>query len=135
MDQAIYSMSVLPNSATFVSFFIVLAIFFVFTTTLVISFETIVTKMRHPAKLLHGPLTTAAASLKIYIDGYKEMLNHHNDYRVPSLYSFSGLPWWLLRSPTIMLLRSFLLPEINMPMDQYMMFQYRHNPVANIRFL
>lgn len=151
LHQAIYSMSVLPKSATFVSFFVVLAIFFVFTTVLVFNLETLVTKMRRPgsslvAKIrlpgtslvtnirLPGSLVDVASWFRIYINGYMNMLNPHTDYNIPSL-GIRNLPWWILRTLTIVVLRSFLLPEINMPMDQYFMFQYRNNRFVNLEYI
>ena len=130
-------MSVLPESATFVSFFIVLAIFFVFTTVLVFNLETLVTKMRRPSSSLirlPGPLVDVASLFRIYINGYMKMLNPHTDYNIPSL-GICNFPWWILRTSTIVLLRSFLLPEIYMPMDQYIMFQYRHNRFARVIYI
>jgi hypothetical protein len=144
-------MSVLPESATFVSFFIVLAIFFVFTTALVFNLETLVTKMRRPssslvAKIrlpgsalvtnirLPGPLVDVASLFRIYIHGYMKMLDPHTEYKIPSL-GICNFPWWILRTSTIVVLRSFLLPEIYMPVDQYTMFQYRHNRFAGVIYI
>jgi hypothetical protein len=144
-------MSVLPESATFVSFFIVLAIFFVFTTVLVFNLEALVTKMRRPsssvvAKIrlpgsalvtnirLPGSLVDVVSLFRIYINGYIKMLDPHTDYNIPSL-GKRNFPWWILRTSTIVVLRSFLLPEIHMPMDQYNMFLYRHNPFARVIYI
>ena len=144
-------MSVLPESATFLSFFVVLAIFFVFTTVLIFNLETLVTHMRRPsssrvAKIrlpgsalvtnirLPGLLVDMASLFSIYIEGYMTMLNPHTEYHIPPL-SISNFPWWILRTSTIVVLRSFLLPEINMPMDQYIMFRYRHNRFARVIYI
>jgi hypothetical protein len=144
-------MSVLPESATFVSFFIVLAIFFVFTTVLVFNLEALVTKMRRPsssvvAKIrlpgsalvtnirLPGSLVDVVSLFRIYINGYIKMLDPHTDYNIPSL-GKRNFPWWILRTSTIVVLRSFLLPEIHMPRDQYTMFLYRHNPFARVIYI
>lgn len=126
-------MSVLPGSATFVSFFIVLAIFFVFTTILVFNLETLVTKIRRPSSSLVAKIRLPSF-FRIYIHDYMKMLNPHTDYNIPSLEIFN-FPWWILRTSTIVVLRFFLLPEINMPMDQYTMFRIRHNRFVGIRYL
>jgi hypothetical protein len=137
-------MSVLPESATFASFFIVLAIFFIFTTILVFNLETLVTKMRYPSSSLIAKMRHPSSSLiakirlpsflRIYIHEYMKMLNPYTDYNIPSIDKFN-FPWWILRALTIVVLRSFLLPEINMPMDQYIMFRIRHNRFVGIRYL
>jgi hypothetical protein len=133
-------MSVLPESVTFASFFIVLAIFFLFTTVLIFNLETLVTKIRRPSSSLvtnirlPGPLMHVASLFGTYINSYVKMLNPHTTYDIPSL-SICNFPWWILRSLPIVVLRSFLLQEINMPMDQYYRFQYRHNRFTGVIYL
>jgi hypothetical protein len=72
----------------------------------------------------------------LYIGWYLRLLNPYNDYEY-SLHAesmiFRALEYVIMRIP-ILFLRKFIMPEICMPIDQYILFQYRNNRYHNIQY-
>ena len=129
-------MSVLPDSASLSSFFIVLAIFFILTTILVFNLGVAVTKSRQP-RSIPSFIIKVVSPTKRYIYKYIKLLNPYSDYKIPQYNNHSWINiyvWRLLRTSTIALLRSYLLPEIFMPVDQWNFFQYRNNDFIGVTF-
>jgi hypothetical protein len=71
----------------------------------------------------------------VYIASFFDMLNPYNG-KIPSeVYRHSAPNFWLLEFPLwlvaelpVDILRRLVLQEICMPIDQYIMYQYRNNP-------
>jgi hypothetical protein len=147
-------MSVLPKSASFVSFFIVFAVLFLCTILLGLNLkkilqsfriQTIIPSAPSPGKLLHGPLMilypllwllgVLLAIVELLLGSYLDILNPYNGETASQLYRYPdpgsrwwGIPLWLVAGLPIDILRGIVLPEICMPIDQYIRYQYRDNP-------
>ena len=72
----------------------------------------------------------------LYIGWYLRLLNPYNDYEYhPHAQSWIILilEYVTIRIP-ILILRKCILPEICMPIDQYVLFRYRNNRYHNIQY-
>jgi len=145
-------MGVFPKSATFPSFFIVFAIIFLLTILLGLNLKKMLQGLK-PEKT-QGPITADAPLLSnqvkklftmlvmplapatLYIGWYLRLLNPYNEYKY-SPHADSGILRVLEYVTTqipILILRKFIMPEICMPIDQYILFQYRNNRYFNIQY-
>jgi hypothetical protein len=131
-------MSVFPKSATFLSFFIVFAFLFSCTMLLGINLKTILQRFKTRT------IIPNASPVLAYMQFYMDLLNPYNKpkkkrsdefYRLPDVnFWVSRLVRWFISGLPIVILRNLVLPEICMPIDQYIMYQYRHNPYANVNY-
>ncbi|KAE9369271.1 hypothetical protein N431DRAFT_469196 [Stipitochalara longipes BDJ] len=136
--SSIYSMGVLPKSASFLSFFIVFAILFLLTMLLGINLKKIAQKLKSRT------FAPESSPVSVYIKLYMDLLNPYNKpekissahfYRLPELdYWLYLLARWFINGLPIVLLRNLVLPEICMPIDQYIMYQHRNNPYVDIKY-
>lgn len=148
-------MSVLPRSATFYSFFIVLAGLLLCTILLGLNLQKIFQSIKNwkiipsaspPSEILRGRLAVLKflRPLKYilyifllplaWIGSYIDMLDAYNGMTPSQLYrynyfDFPGADHWLLEIPLwlvaglpVYILRRLVLPEICMPIDQYIMY-------------
>jgi len=146
-------MSVLPESASFASFFIVFAILFLSTILLGVNLKTLLANilplLRKP-NLQLGPLVVklSAWTESSYIQWYLNILNPYSELKFdrPSitevkwsidrkvLYIFYQFIRYIIRRLPVILLHSFLLREISMPKEQYILFLYRNNRYLHIKY-
>jgi hypothetical protein len=70
-------------------------------------------------------------TIQVYIDRYTKMLTPSINYEFPPL-GWRNLLWWMVRAPSIAILRYLLLPEIYMPMNQYYLYQMRNHVVLGV---
>jgi hypothetical protein len=143
-------MSVFPKSATFESFFVVFAILFLLTILLGLNVRKVlrVFKLRSStiadtpqlnnlvAKVSDSIVDLLAPAMR-YIAWYIALLNPYNDFDYSSNSDgwLEKLVYYVIRGGILMfILRKFLLPEICMPIDQYIMFRYRNNRYVTIKY-
>jgi len=131
-------MGVLPKSATFLSFFIVFAVLLLLTMLLGVNLKRITQKL--------GSRTSAQGSSPVsaYIKQYMEILNPYNKPQKISHTQFYRLPEsesrpyllarFFINGLPLVLLRSLVLPEICMPIDQYILYKHRNNPYVDIYY-
>ncbi len=157
-QQSLYSMTVLPKSASFSSFFVVLVVLLLFTISLGLKMSPVLNttlSLLRKLKPQRSPAAYQRFRLKLpkwlsdYIQGYILLLEDPESYsfKLPDLprscadfldlllilvFGFFVLIWDLIRP--IRLLRDFLIPEILHPRDQWVLFQYRHNRYLNIQW-
>jgi hypothetical protein len=143
-------MSVFPKTATFPSFFVVFAIIFLLTILLGLNLKKMLQRLKpmktqgstiadtpllsKQLKELFKMLAMQLSPAILYIGWYLRLLNPYNDYEYrPEAESMilRALEHVILRIP-ILILRKCIMPEICMPIDQYILFRYRHNRCHNI---
>jgi hypothetical protein len=150
-------MSVLPNSASFASFFVVFAISLFLTILLGLNLPTFLAKLFH---LTQGWSPRARLSLRKssfslkrpgwtkidYIQEYVDILN-------PTIELESSLSrpgenwgdaarsswpflffWYVFRRFPVLVLHHFLANEVNFPFYQWFLYQYRHHPTIDIYY-
>jgi hypothetical protein len=145
-------MSVFPKTATFPSFFVVFAIIFLLTILLGLNLKKMLQRLKpmktqgstiadtpllsKQLKELFKMLAMQLSPAILYIGWYLRLLNPYNDYEYrPEAESMilRALEHVILRIP-ILILRKCIMPEICMPIDQYILFRYRHNRYHNIQY-
>ena len=150
-------MSILPNSASFGSFFVVLAISFLLTILLGVNLPTLLSKLfrlthqwspRDNLSLWkHRFLFKRPEWTRIdYIQGYVDILNPTIDLDsslsapkdkwgldVCESWIFL-LSWRLFRQLPILVLHYFLANEVNFPFYQWWLYQHRHDPRMVIKY-
>lgn len=114
-------MSVLPSSATFASFFAVLAIAFAFTLLLGINLSRIRTLVLLGAQDSNLWLRIALAPfrrIKAYVESYVDEIGtpKHGERSIVNV-----------RSCLVAVIRDFLIPEIHVPLTLWNRFLYRNN--------
>lgn len=122
LSQSLYSMSVLPNSASLRSFFIVFALFFVFTIAMVaFNLRILSTQISQLGSLVK----LSAACSNAYINGYLK-LNLYEEYDLDEPLSthsiFYLILWYIMRKVPTIILRRCLLYEIYMPNERYILW-------------
>ncbi|OQD83973.1 hypothetical protein PENANT_c014G10849 [Penicillium antarcticum] len=120
--QSLYSMSVFPSSATFASFFAVLAIAFAFTLLLGINLSRIRTIILLGAQDSNLWLRISLAPfrrIKAYVESYVDELGalKNDESSIVNI-----------RSCLVAAIRDFLVPEIHVPLTLWNRFRYRNNP-------
>lgn len=130
-------MSVLPSSATFWSFFLVLLLLLLLTITLGVLFGTILQDFK--TRAIHG-----LQSLKLYIASYKKLVNPFDEtYELRYVLPDEEDSWLihpllallaLLTIIPVYFLRSVVMREIYMPSRQYFMFVHRENEYLHVRY-
>ncbi|KAH8770654.1 hypothetical protein F5882DRAFT_507259 [Hyaloscypha sp. PMI_1271] len=120
--SSLYSMSVFPKSATFLSFFLVFAFLFFCIMLLGMNLKTI------PQRSKTRTVIPNAAPVLAYMQS-------DEFYRLPDVnFWVFRLGRWFISGLPIVILRNLVLPEICMPIDQYIMYQYRYNPYENVDY-
>lgn len=119
-------MTVLPNSATFASFFAVLAIAFAFTLLLGINLSQIRTLILLGAQdsNLWSRISLAPfRRIKAYVESYLDELGtpKHGERSIVNI-----------RSCLVAVIRDFLIPEIHLPLTLWNRFLYRNNPYVRV---
>ena len=147
-------MSVLPNSATFRSFFVVLAIFLLSTLCIGFYLSTLLATVLPP--LLRPPLALTrrlkrSLQSSTYIQNYIDLLNPSRAVKFdwppkPTWISHLGILswlcvdkaclciWWLFRKLPANFVHYVFVREILFPRDQYVLFQYLGNPILGLRW-
>ncbi|KAH8587293.1 hypothetical protein B0O99DRAFT_656496 [Bisporella sp. PMI_857] len=136
-SSSLYSMSVLPKSATFPSFFVVFTGLFLSTILLGTNIWPLLAGI--PPKFQNrslGLLAQLFASWILhYIEEYTHMLNPYRDYTPNISYELRYLCIPIIfRGIPIFILRGFLLHKIYMPRDQYILYLYRDNRFMHVKY-
>jgi hypothetical protein len=125
-------MSVLPKSTSFLSFFIVFAVLFLCTVLLGLNLRKILQGFKAGTITTDAPLLGRILN---YIRDYVHLLNPYNKKFTYEKDHFPKNDWELhqilrklIFELPIFILRRLVLPEICMPIDQYILYQYRNNP-------
>ncbi|KAI0382261.1 hypothetical protein F5Y04DRAFT_288018 [Hypomontagnella monticulosa] len=151
--SALYSMSVLPTSASFASFFIVLAIFILLTiiglnlSALLALFATVTPRSR---KKTPGPIEGNLMSklppwMENYIRFYMNVFDNSNELSLKDSFNLpvTGREWltlpiylavYVTRILPALAMRRWLLPEILYPRYKWLLFLYRHNRYVTIKY-
>jgi hypothetical protein len=125
-------MSVLPDSATFASFFAVLAIAFAFTLLLGINLSRVRTTILLGvqdsnlwSRILRAPFRRIKSYAEIYVDALGTP--KHDDHSILFCCSHGNI-----RSFLVAIIRDFLIPEIHVPLTLWNRFLYRNNPYVRV---
>ncbi|KAF2178421.1 hypothetical protein K469DRAFT_642743 [Zopfia rhizophila CBS 207.26] len=136
--SSLYSMSVLPKSASFPSFFVVFTIFLLSTICMDIYLPTLLSRIRPPlldltAKLFRLTKDSARSITSSYknVHALKPSINLADPAwvkRLPEkplmLHWISEWAWWIFRDGPTIVVRELLIPELFFPCDQYRMYPY-----------
>ncbi|KAG9249715.1 uncharacterized protein F5Z01DRAFT_745981 [Emericellopsis atlantica] len=156
---SLYSMSVLPESASFASFLIFFAILFFFTILLGLNLSVLSAlpaktaryfRRRSFAKRQRDLSPTLPSWMENYINAYISLLDRSSNVCVIGFdYGLTSRPngflWWIpyllyrfmffvFRTLPALVLRHCLIPEILYPRYQWLLFQFRHNRYVTIVF-
>lgn len=150
-------MSVLPKSASFPSFFVVLAISLLLTVLLVLQLPTLIAKWFHVTRTLPPRAVQAVKKASIsfkrpkwtripYIQGYVDILNPTIDLEGHLSRPSEGwgevaqdsipflIVWFTFRRLPVLVLHYFLAHEVNFPFYQWFLYQHRDNPMMEIYY-
>ncbi|EWZ27770.1 hypothetical protein FOZG_18512 [Fusarium oxysporum Fo47] len=154
---SLYSMSVLPKSANFPSFFVVLAISLVLTILLGLQLPSLLAKWFYVTRTWPPRARQAIKRTNMsfqrpewtripYIQGYVDILNptidldprlrnppdHWSETVQDSLLFY--ITWFIFRRLPVLVLHHFLSNEVNFPVYQWFLYQHRHNPRMKIYY-
>ncbi|KAF9773960.1 hypothetical protein IL306_008124 [Fusarium sp. DS 682] len=150
-------MSVLPKSANFPSFFVVLAISLVLTILLGLQLPSLLAKWFYVTRTWPPRARQAIKRTNMsfqrpewtripYIQGYVDILNptidldprlrnppdHWSETVQDSLLFY--ITWFIFRRLPVLVLHHFLSNEVNFPVYQWFLYQHRHNPRMKIYY-
>lgn len=117
-------MSVIPASATFPSFFVVVAVFSLVTIALVTNLSKALATVR---PILQSPRVFVGAMHNL-LDATQRYMKRHVDLFTPSKsLKRDGRTSHIVQNSLTALIHDYLIPEILLPRDLWKLFLYRHN--------